>query len=1205
MRRSVLLVCWAIFISYCLANSTVNPNVKVVARDNPFTIRERVPEREVPPFTVTVPPVSLLTSYWDYMIGNYNGLPLQVIPPNQGGGYMMTFMGQRTPTTDRRVFYGYINANGQVVAYNEINSFLVREGFSSIAYDPVLGKPMYAWHSNRDADTQLEVSIVAEAFIDQISGLFNDPQIIVNNPTTITLANGTTVSNNEFIWPTIISGPSPIAGKRRFYVATRNSISNTSGPCENIYISYTDANADDFEMSTMLVWNHTSIPTMNEWNSSPSDYIRPNYTIVADNQGKLYCIGYHTVNNDSNGSMQHELLGIFISDNYGTGAWRRVSFTDALPTWNPNGYFTNTSSVPYQDHQLKWGIINSGHLNAALDNNGHIHFGGLWTIITSDNTYYPRLHSVKEVLFNTWTESFGIRDIYPQSGNPYGPYQPWDMEAPWNEVDAYDANNLPVMNTTFPFPYWDNGVHDGAMGFYYNNVKQSHANSEGMMVCVWQDSERARRINADANPAYAQYSNTPEIFISASSDNGFSWSEPIKINQIDTPAFANIKPMWVYPANKVNYVGMQNGRKLGKLGLMFYDDYDWGANSISPPVHPTNNGGRVMFAELQILFPDPQNVVDEPWDEPIVLANSMTINASVYFNNSNVQSGCILAAFTDVDGQPVLRGKSTLQYAPLATLCPLTVYTENVNELIYFKLWDPISWRQYLCDTTVFSSPGTTLGALPDNPFPLYFGNLLPRVATPIFSLAGGLYTAPVTVEILCGTPNAQIHYSIGATANPSINTPLYTEPLQISSTTTLKAIAFVPGFQDSPIAQAQYIINIYHAPVTNLVAQVHGRQVSLSWQAPTNLTNANSNERRAREDMRPPTSYRVFRNGILLEEITETTFVETDVPNGTYIYTVTAVYPTGLSNPTSVNVTVNVITLPVFWNESFESHYDFETTFFNWRCLDLDEQHTFYLPGYSYPHYSDPKAFMIFCPSATIPPIDYLTAYDGQKMVAAFAPIVGSANDWLISPAILLGTSPQSSNATFSFVARSLSDANELERMRIYVSTNSSYPIESFQVISGAEDVIVPSEWTEYSYDISQYVNQTLRIGINYISENGAMLMLDSFAFYGFNGQIVSTDEPIIPVTETRLLGNFPNPFNPETTIRYSLLNPAKVSLEIYNQRGQLVRSMQNNHAQQGIYSLRWDGKDQYYKRVSSGIYYYRLITPDYSETKKMVLMK
>jgi hypothetical protein len=96
----------------------------------------------------------------------------------------------------------------------------------------------------------------------------------------------------------------------------------------------------------------------------------------------------------------------------------------------------------------------------------------------------------------------------------------------------------------------------------------------------------------------------------------------------------------------------------------------------------------------------------------------------------------------------------------------------------------------------------------------------------------------------------------------------------------------------------------------------------------------------------------------------------------------------------------------------------------------------------------------------------------------------------------------------------------------------------------------------------------------------------------------------PAIPKV-TKLEDAYPNPFNPNTTIRYQLESPGKVRIDIYNQRGQLVRSFENSHDAAGYYSILWDGCDGSGRALASGVYLYRMTSGQYSGVKKMVLQK
>jgi len=85
----------------------------------------------------------------------------------------------------------------------------------------------------------------------------------------------------------------------------------------------------------------------------------------------------------------------------------------------------------------------------------------------------------------------------------------------------------------------------------------------------------------------------------------------------------------------------------------------------------------------------------------------------------------------------------------------------------------------------------------------------------------------------------------------------------------------------------------------------------------------------------------------------------------------------------------------------------------------------------------------------------------------------------------------------------------------------------------------------------------------------------------------------------------NYPNPFNPETTIRYSLGKDSPVTLEIYNLKGQLVNRLVNGFQKQGSHSVVWNGTDHQGRGVSSGFYFYRITAGEAQLSRKILLMK
>ncbi|HOD54748.1 MAG TPA: T9SS type A sorting domain-containing protein, partial [Candidatus Cloacimonadota bacterium] len=131
-------------------------------------------------------------------------------------------------------------------------------------------------------------------------------------------------------------------------------------------------------------------------------------------------------------------------------------------------------------------------------------------------------------------------------------------------------------------------------------------------------------------------------------------------------------------------------------------------------------------------------------------------------------------------------------------------------------------------------------------------------------------------------------------------------------------------------------------------------------------------------------------------------------------------------------------------------------------------------------------------------------------------------------------------------------------------------------------------SEMTNLSLDLVQ--------GVSLFESGGtAIVQINS----------LSNDDPHLIPLITDISTIYPNPFNPRTSIEFSLNKSGNVSLEIYNIKGQKVRTLVNEHRNAGCYQVNWEGEDNKHKKVSSGIYFTRLLTDDKQIIKKMILIK
>ncbi|MCL1827503.1 MAG: T9SS type A sorting domain-containing protein, partial [Candidatus Cloacimonetes bacterium] len=101
-----------------------------------------------------------------------------------------------------------------------------------------------------------------------------------------------------------------------------------------------------------------------------------------------------------------------------------------------------------------------------------------------------------------------------------------------------------------------------------------------------------------------------------------------------------------------------------------------------------------------------------------------------------------------------------------------------------------------------------------------------------------------------------------------------------------------------------------------------------------------------------------------------------------------------------------------------------------------------------------------------------------------------------------------------------------------------------------------------------------------------------------------ITPDDGLLPL-QSKLTGNYPNPFNPETTISFYTVEKGIVRLEIYNIKGQKIKTLTDEFYEAGEHKVVWNGVDENDKAVSSGIYFSRLTGDGFTSVMKMVLMK
>lgn len=104
-----------------------------------------------------------------------------------------------------------------------------------------------------------------------------------------------------------------------------------------------------------------------------------------------------------------------------------------------------------------------------------------------------------------------------------------------------------------------------------------------------------------------------------------------------------------------------------------------------------------------------------------------------------------------------------------------------------------------------------------------------------------------------------------------------------------------------------------------------------------------------------------------------------------------------------------------------------------------------------------------------------------------------------------------------------------------------------------------------------------------------------------------VSVEDMAMLISEIpiKFLNNYPNPFNPKTTISFEITVSGETTVDIYNSKGQKVTRLLNEELQIGDHSVIWSGNDSGGNKVSSGIYFYRVVVNDEQKINKMIMIK
>ena len=209
--------------------------------------------------------------------------------------------------------------------------------------------------------------------------------------------------------------------------------------------------------------------------------------------------------------------------------------------------------------------------------------------------------------------------------------------------------------------------------------------------------------------------------------------------------------------------------------------------------------------------------------------------------------------------------------------------------------------------------------------------------------------------------------------------------------------------------------------------------------------------------------------------------------------------------------------------------------------------------------------------------------------------------DNWLVTPRIIVPSLSGEQKFGIRYYVSGHDVANYAEQYEVRVS-EASPAVADFTALIHKE-TLSQSDWDLRVHDLSAYAGKTILIAFRHLHEAGTgqgTFKIDSIRL---GDHTDANDEPI--VARTQLHGNYPNPFNPETAINFSIGNEGHVSIDIYNIRGQKVRTLVNDVYGIGDHKAIWNGHDDNGREVGSGVYFYQMKSEGTTATRRMVLMK
>ncbi|TSA24099.1 T9SS C-terminal target domain-containing protein [bacterium] len=585
-------------VIFMLAAMLIASSQILIAENNP-----------VPEYDFLTYPTTIMTSYYDYLPGGLNTYPIAHQTDNGDGTYL-TFMAKENSTSNRMQYYGYLNSNGSVNSYGVMSYSNTMQGFGDINVHPAKGSPIASWIASW-RELYSPICVIA----------YHDPLLIDPWPKGIIYSD----LPDEYLCPQIHKGPSPLGDDWiRFYHVSYNAAPDPfDHPCEDMRILYIDIqNSPTIDLSQILYQaNWTAVYPLYSWRDVSC---RPSASFAIDyvNLGHVAIIGITQWMEGNMGLMPVD-EGAFVWESFDYGeSWLMQDLhsdgpgfnlyeVDNLPQFElPNG------DIPDKLLTRPGGY----HSTAVIDNEGNVHFPYLqeYTMEDSvgDSYYLTWFLSQAEFVWNGY--EFMYRNV---SAFPWMDTGGSGHDVPWG-IDPATGDTLYQYTKAYYYYDYDSFPNSSMQA-------QSFSIDNEWMIQLWTDCTY-HFFAMSGILGYDEYLNHPLLTISASKDNGETWSEPLYLTDVHNPNYNFSEQITVYPYTQKIIQDVDGSE--GKFVIMYMDDNSFGSYIQG---QGNNTGGQITECVIMIDF----NLVSVD-EEPVIHVIQMNNYPNPFNNSTKISFSC-------------------------------------------------------------------------------------------------------------------------------------------------------------------------------------------------------------------------------------------------------------------------------------------------------------------------------------------------------------------------------------------------------------------------------------------------------------------------------------------------------------------------------------------------------------------------------------